>query len=199
VDQRIKFCCKSSRNTTKGLNWIRDHLDYKIGNLGNISLYVWLGTCDLTSYNKGYISLHTDSNNAVDQATQNFNEIVTIFKEYPGCKLTFIETPPYSIYEWNKYFKRSEPNQFKNEDNILIRQVLKLNANIKEINSTLGTHSPTLANDLSHKQKNTKNRHHRLRDNYNFTLYKDGVHPAQHLARVWLRKIGQQMTVDCFQ
>lgn len=38
VNQRIKFCCKSSRNTTKGLNWIRDNLDYKIGNLGNISL-----------------------------------------------------------------------------------------------------------------------------------------------------------------
>ena len=60
VDQRIQFCCKNSRNTTKGLNWIRDHLDYKIGNLGDISLYIWLGTCDLTSYNKGYISLHTD-------------------------------------------------------------------------------------------------------------------------------------------
>lgn len=38
VDQRIKFCCKSSCNTTKGLNWIRDNLDYKIWNLGNISL-----------------------------------------------------------------------------------------------------------------------------------------------------------------
>jgi hypothetical protein len=60
VDQRIQFCCKNSRNTTKGLNRIRDHLDYKIGNLGDISLYIWLGTCDLTSYNKGYISLHTD-------------------------------------------------------------------------------------------------------------------------------------------
>ena len=77
----------------------------------------------------------TDSNDAVDQATQNFNEIVTIFKEYPGCKLTFIETAPYSIYEWNKYFKHSDPNQLKNEDNILIRQVLKLSANIQEINS----------------------------------------------------------------
>ena len=29
----------------------------------------------------------------------------------------------------------SDPNQLKNEDNILIRQVLKLSANIQEINS----------------------------------------------------------------
>lgn len=93
MDQRIKlvynvpfkFCCENSRSTTKAI-------------FHSIHVYVWLGTYDLTSYNKGYynngyISLHTD------QTTQNFNEIVTIFNEYPVCKLTFIETPSYSIYE----------------------------------------------------------------------------------------------------
>ena len=166
IDQHIKFWCEKSRTTTRGYWWLRENLDHKIGHLDNISLYVWLGTCDLTSYNKGYISIRTpDSDESVDKAVENYNKIVDLLQPYPHCKLTFIETPPYSIYDWNKYYQHKDPQQFINQDSILIRQINKLNENIRQINSNLGVHPPKLEIDLSHnQQKTSKNRHRRLRD-----------------------------------
>lgn len=52
----IKFWCEKGRTTNKGVQWLRDNIATNIGQLDNISIYIWLGTCDLTCYNyKTYI------------------------------------------------------------------------------------------------------------------------------------------------
>lgn len=189
INGHILNWCESSRTTTKGFNWLQENLSNRSRHLNNIS-YVWLGTCDLTNYNQGYISLHEDCDEAISDAINNFEGIVEIFKDYPNHKLTFIETPPYSIYEWNKHHKHQEPNQYISQDSILVQQVNRLNDAIRTININLQSHSPALTTDINHNQSRTsRNRHRRRRDRYNFKLYKDGVHPNPLLARVWQRKI----------
>jgi hypothetical protein len=95
----------------QGLDWLRENLEAKIGHLDNISLYVWLGTCDLTEYNFPYITLRSNTSELVQKIVENFQEIPEILQKYPGYKLTFLEIPHYSIYKWNKSHKHPDINK----------------------------------------------------------------------------------------
>jgi len=115
---------------------------------------------------------------------------VALFKIYSECSLTFLEIPVYSIFEYNKKQGHKDPDQFISQDNSLIKQVHKANEKIRQINTRLDSSSPNFCLDLSqNKVKNTKIQHIRLRDKYNFTLSRDGVHPSINLSKIWLRKI----------
>ncbi|CAG2190666.1 unnamed protein product [Mytilus edulis] len=96
----IKFWREKGRTTKRGVQWLRDNIATKIGQLDNISIYVWLGTCDLTYYNykTKYIEQHPDPSEAIKDTVDNLNEIVKIVQNYPGCKVTLLEVPPISIY-----------------------------------------------------------------------------------------------------
>ena len=156
--------------------------------MDNIALFIWIGTCDLTVRNGKYISLRSDNDDSIDKLIQNFEEIEALFKTYTECSLTFLEIPVYSIFEYNKKQGHKDHNQFISY--CLIQQVHKANERNRQINTRLDSSSPNFCLDLSHnKVRNTKNQHIRLRDKYNFTLYRDGVHPSINLSKVWLRKI----------
>lgn len=201
IDSHIKFWCKSGRTTAEGLQWLGDNLETKIGHLDNISVYVWLGTCDLTTYDRrtSYSVLQTEPEKAVTQATENLKQIVQLFKPYPGCKVTILESPPHSVYHWNKSKGYPDTNQFQNQDCKLAWCARELNKNIRDINKTLGGVAPIFSTDLSHiKTRTTKNRHQRIADDCNYNLYRDGIHPDTLLAKVWLRKLGKLIKRDCF-
>jgi hypothetical protein len=55
-----------------------------------------MGTCNLTSKNKKYISLKSENDEEVDKIISKYNEIIKIINRYPGTKVTFLETPVYS-------------------------------------------------------------------------------------------------------
>lgn len=199
VEQSIKLWCKSGRNSRQGLEWLQENLATQIGRIDNISLYVWLGTCDLTTYNKKFIALGSENKENIEQIVTNFKEISSLFTRYPGCKLTFLETPVYSIFDWNKQAGHKNPNEFLTKDDQLIEQVHILNEHIRTINTSLGTSAPNFNLDLSHsKYKNSSNTVYRPRDQYNFTLYKDGIHPNRNLAGVWLRKLAIKVKDECW-
>jgi lysophospholipase L1-like esterase len=57
--------------------------------------------------------------------------------------------------------------------------------------------SPNFANDISNLHEKTfKSKKITLRDNYQFDMYFDGIHPTTDLARVWLKKIALQIQKD---
>ncbi|CAG2258000.1 unnamed protein product [Mytilus edulis] len=198
-ETQIKWWCAKSRTSAQGLSWLTQNLDQKIQHLHNISAYVWLGTCDLTQYNKGVISLKTESDEAINSLLSNLNKIVELFQRYPESKITFIEIPVYSIYEWNKSRNHTDPNQFLAQDEKLLEQVLRVNDKIRELNTTLNSRAPNINADLKRSNlKSSKNQHKRIRDQYNWTLHKDGVHPKRNLSRVWLRKFSTQIKADCW-
>lgn len=69
--------------------------------------------------------------------------------KYPGSKVTFLETPVYSIKSWNQYQYHKDPSIFEQQDQKLQQQIYTLNNKVREINNTLGTHSPEFTSDLS--------------------------------------------------
>jgi hypothetical protein len=111
----------------------------------------------------------------------NYQEIVKLLKIYPECKLTFLEIPPYSIHSWNLYQKHPDVDQFKSDDDILLKQIQELNDHIRYINRTLGTRTPNFSTDIQHRNKNSQKK---SRNQYNVQLYKDGIHPTTNLAKV---------------
>ena len=189
------------RNSTEGLEWLKENLKSKIGHLDNIALYVWFGTCDLTAYDKQtrFISIKDQTNETIQKVVNNYQEIAEIVKKYPEVKLTFLAIPPYSIHSWNLYQKHPDAEQFKSDDDILLKQIQELNQHIHFINSTLGTRTPNFSTDIQHRiNTSNKNSQKKARNRYNFQLYKDGIHPTANLAKVWLRKLSYQIKIDCW-
>jgi hypothetical protein len=199
VEQSIKWWCRAGRNSTQALDWLRQNIDEQIGHYDNIALYIWIGTCDLTTKNKQYISLTSCDNSSLANIKVNFEGIITILDSYPACTLTFLEIPVYSIYELNKSKGHKDVNQFKEQDEQLLGQIHSLNEYIRHLNSRTEKISPNFSQDLSHKKSNkSKNKHLLTRDNYNFQLYRDGVHPHPELARTWMRKLAVKIRDECW-
>ncbi|CAG2220939.1 unnamed protein product [Mytilus edulis] len=197
----IKWWFKSGQTSTSGLAWLKDNLASKIGHLDNISLYVWLGTCDFTDYSRcdKIITLKHNPEEAASQLINNLKEFATLLAEYPGCKITFLEIPIFSIYIWNRLHDHPDPNRFKADDNTLIKQILVVNDQIRALNNDHSSRSPSFSADIYHPIScNSKNTHRHGRDLYNFNLYLDGIHPKSALARVWLRKLAHRIKLDCW-
>jgi hypothetical protein len=154
---------------------------------------------DLTTKNKQYISLTSCDHSSLANIKVNFEGIITILDSYPACTLTFLEIPVYSIYELNKSKVMPFVNQFKEQDEQLLSQIHSLNEYIRHLNSRTEKISPNVAQDLSHKKSNkSKNKHSLTSDNYNFQLYRDGVHPHPKLARTWMRKLAVKIRDECW-
>jgi hypothetical protein len=93
IENSIKWWFKPGQNSTQGLAWLRDSLETRIGYLDNISLYVWLGTCDFTVYDRKtcYITLKKDLKEEIQTLINNLKEIKGLITVHPECKVTFLE------------------------------------------------------------------------------------------------------------
>ncbi|VDI59864.1 Hypothetical predicted protein [Mytilus galloprovincialis] len=49
IELEIRWWCKSARTSQKDFTWLQQNIAQNIERIGNIHLYVWLGTCDLTT------------------------------------------------------------------------------------------------------------------------------------------------------
>ncbi|OWF42392.1 hypothetical protein KP79_PYT05157 [Mizuhopecten yessoensis] len=197
----INWCAKGGRKFEHGHRWLIENLPAKLTRHGKVSLYVWLGTCNLTSVNKDYISLTTDLDETVNKIINTITEIRTLPERHENLKTTILEIPNYSIVKWNTYKGHSDPSSFKDQDDKLQDQIHALNKHIRGVNSKPNRHSPIFSTDLSGNSKykpgnknTTKTRHY-----YNFNLYKDGIHPENTLAKVWLKNITEQIKKVCWE
>ena len=77
--------------------------------------------------------------------------------------------PPYSIHSWNLYQKHPDAEQFKSDDDILLKQIQEINQHIHYINSTLGTRTPNFSTDIQHRI-NTSNKNSKKKPEIN-TIY----------------------------
>lgn len=200
-DTNIVWWAKSSAKTKDRKDWLESNIEEQVRTSGDIWLYVWLGTCDLTSKGKKYISLTSiTGDDTVDLIVQTYKEIRTIVNKYPGCKITFLEIPLYSITENNKRKQQKDPSTFADQDIELQRQIRKLNEYIRSLNTETNCHSPIFNTDLiitslvKQGKKRTPVKHSKI----NFKLLADGIHPDVLLARTWLKKISEQSKRDCW-
>ena len=199
ADQQIGWWAKSGCKTKEEVQWLESKLKYVSNNLW---LYIWTGTCDLTTKSGKYISLTSqEGDETVNSTVEHYRKIIEIGKKYPNIKITILETPVYSVKEFNQQKGHKNPEIFDEQDKELERQIYLLNQKVRELNEEEHHHSPTFSIDLRQisvvkkgkARKPTKVRKH------NFKLYADGIHPDTILAKVWLRKIANQIATDCYK
>ena len=159
----------------------------KIMNLDRPVVLVWLGTCEFTEKRGRNIYLR-EQNSVADVLARLQALKANIIKQNSSTEVIFLKCPIYSIIHEN------DRDSFSSEDEQLHEKLEILNQDISHLNATT---VPNLSMDLL---KNTK-RKQGCRSNcvYKFQdLYKDGVHPIDILAELWLRKIQKIVCNICF-
>ncbi|CAC5401145.1 unnamed protein product [Mytilus coruscus] len=202
-EREIKWYFKKGASIKEARIFLQQNIQSIIQEFGDLSLYVWLGTCNLTSKSiKGRIAITTfNRNQVIESILQEVELIIELFNKYPKSKLTFLETPLYSIVEWNRNKRHPDITEFYEQDIELEEQLVQLNKQIKLINNRVGSYSPKFSSDLACNTKYKKGLcHNKLtkRHHHNFNLYKDGIHPKKLLAVTWLKKITEQILKDCW-
>ena len=179
-------------NIERELYWLGEHIHDKIRELGDIHLYIWLGTCNLTKKNKdGTISLTSQQPNAAIHIFTELIKFQELFVPYQNCRTTIVEIPNYSITNWNTKVKGQQSDDRLNEDKELHAQIDQLNESIHQFNSSSGVQSPLL-NLHTKASKQVKRDRNKPRKQYtNYRLYADDIHPKRMLAKAWLADFSQ--------
>lgn len=187
--------------------WLQRNLHHKVQQYGNIVLYIWLGTCDLTekktvfdkvgskSKKITYIDLrHENDAFAIAYVQQQIEKFRRFVSSFPSVKIIFLEIPYYSIVQYNRHLRVTNPENYHDSDIILTERIGILNDYIREINEVSGFNTPRFNRDLN-KYRKTEGK--TQRKSLNFSGYKDGIHPDVELARIWMKKIVTHMLYAC--
>jgi hypothetical protein len=199
-EREIVWWAKSGDEIKDRFNWLKDNLDHKLNSLGKVWRYVWLGTSDLTSKNKKYISLTSkEGNDTVDHIVSYFSKILDLVKTHPNCRVTILETHIYSISKYNKQTGHKDTEPFQEQDSELKRQIYLLNQEARKLNNSVQLHSPSFSVDLIYKTIVKKGDHRKPTNTkkVNINVYADGIHPDHLLTKTWVRRIAEQTIKDC--
>lgn len=199
--ENIIIECRPGARLQDYFHWLRRNLLRLVNNFGNITLYVFLGTCDLTVKKGKFTELrHTDDISAISYAKFQIERYISFVKQFTTVTLVFLEIPPYSIEAWNKAKGHRDPKNFHSQDFILLERIALVNEYIRIVNEKssenrdLPLSSPRFKLDLL---KFRKEKGGKQRKTLNFSNYKDGIHPTCLLARCWMKRIVAQILTDC--
>lgn len=194
----IKYFNKKGWKVQQVIDWAEENLKGLCEQYQRKTFYIWLGTCDLTEFNKTtrYISLGHQLDANVRYIRRKFIELKNyIVQNIPKSEVIFLEIPPYSIQRWNKTQGHKQPDIFAEDDQNLQDQLYQLNKYIREINNS-ETKSPKFEYDIRKISKRKGGTDEYL----NFNLYADdGVHPSPTLSKLWLRRICTKILERCFK
>jgi lysophospholipase L1-like esterase len=200
----IEFWARASLTVADGLQYLKDNLQKHINLLHpqTVTLFIWLGTCDLTYKPKHerFIYLKSKKNTTVNSVCRTLKEIHNFTKQFGSkVKVIFLHLPIYSIYHWNfhKQFG-SGVWKFKNDDRLLRQQIEVVNNYINDLNRILHVHSPQFSIDLKNSHRRYLPTHSYTEYGYRFNCYKDGVHPKPLLAKLWLIRITRLLHDYCY-
>lgn len=193
----IDFVCRGGATFKDQYHWLERNLEKKVQYYGKIILYVWLGTCDLTSRQGKYIDLrHNDDGTSLAYLRCQIDRYLTFVSNFPSVKIVFLEIPPYSIQTWNACKGHKNPYSFHSQDLVLSERISIVNEYIRSVNEYSGVTSPKFRLDLLRYRKANRENSFK-RTSLNFSNYNDGIHPNNLLARCWMKRIVAQIFRDC--
>lgn len=193
VEQDIIWCCNKSQTSEAGLHWLFANIDKKLERYGELSIYIWLGTCDLTIKGK-YVALKS---NYLDVSAKTIEKYQSLLDDtrFKGVKIVFLEIPYFSIKEYNRFLGHKDPDSFVEQDQQLETAISKFNSQIHKLNEVNGVKSPKFCVDLIRGRGRKRSG---VKYYNNFNVYTDGIHPKPILAKYWLRKIAECVRRDCY-
>ena len=199
IQNDIKFYPFSGHTSSKTLQWVEENLASKVESYGNVSLYVWTGTCDFTvKGSRQHLSVNPDPH-VVTKFSQNLKAIKRHVKSFghQAC-VTFLEVPIYSINRWNVAHGHDDTDPQTNIDLSTLLQ--DANLHVQHINDSMSKRSPKFTLDLLNTRRvGSGNRPGRRRAViYDYDMYLDGIHPGPLLSKYWLRKIQENIQATCF-
>jgi len=182
-ENKIFWWCNKGAKTECQFQWLKDNLLTKFEELSSehLTIYVWLGTCDITHKIGDFIELTSVNNDSVNKICNSYKEIYKFLSGFPTIKVVFLELPFYSIYLWNLYRKHPNPHKYREQDKLLSNQISAVNSFIRETNTVLRAHSPNFGLDL---EKCRKHRGKPTEYSHNYGLMQDGVQPHPKRAKV---------------
>ena len=194
LERSIVWLGHSGLNSEEGINLLKSKLAELTRTYGRLSVYLFLGTCDLTQKVGDFIVLKRGYRAIRAEVIRLYGELAD-YAQLNSIDLTLLEIPIYSIKEWNKYYGDPCPEVFDRNDKQIYKSVKKTNNAIKSINSRLLKHSPSFSLDLENSRKphGRKERYY-----FNYCLLKDGIHPTPLVAKLWLRRIAALVRQDCY-
>lgn len=192
----VEFQCRGGAIFVDQFYLLQSNLRKKVHQFGEIVLYVFLGTCDLTLKKGKYIELRHDNDHAaVSYLLFQINRFLNFVSNFPSVSIVFLEIPPYSLQAWNKSRGHRDPFSFQSQDLILHQRICLINDYIRGINHSKDVVSPRFNLDLHRYRKSSGS--NQGRTSINFSNYKDGVHPKPLLARCWMKRIVLRIFTDC--
>ena len=185
IQENIQWWLKSGRTTLDGLTWLIRKISHKQKRHGDLHIYRWLGSCDLTGKTGRFIFLkdtYVRESAILSDALEQFDQLARR-KRFP---ITFFEIPYFSIVEYNRHHNLRNPEIFKGDDIDLKIALKTINEKVVQINERNGTHSPAVNYDL---RRCRNNRRRRKKYYINYNVYRDGFHPDEWLSKYWLRPL----------
>jgi len=116
VEKQIVWWCEGGASIQKQYRWLQKNLETEVALIGPIHLYIWLGTCNLTTKKGKFISLTSHDSTTVTLISDYIRKINDLVLSSPECKVTALELPEYSIVSYNKNAGHNKPQNFTNED-----------------------------------------------------------------------------------
>lgn len=195
----IEFCCKPGGTFDFGLHYLEKNLDRLVVQYKSIVLYIWLGTCDITTKRGKFIYLtHKTDDECSDFISFKLNQFVKLCSRFtPHVKLIFLEIPPYSLKDWNlfKGCSLSHIVDLDEQEQVLHRRIDILNELVKSTNNRLNPLGDVLSlnfrSDLLIYKRAGK------APVVNYKLLRGGVNPIDLLARSWMKRLVSKIFIDC--
>lgn len=202
----IEFWCEPGATATNRLEYLKQHLPSELarvrhsGQRNLVTIFVWVGTCDLTVKQGSYIYLKSNTNSAVFALCQTLKDIYHYCREFgQAVKLVFLQFPVISIYRYNYFHNYGNGVwKFRQDDIVLHSQIDNVNRYINDLNRVLHVDSPKFSEDLRKSRRRDNPDCSRLQHTFRFTAYEDGVHPKPFLAKLWLIKITRLLHDHCY-
>lgn len=196
----IHFWCYPGATAEHRLQYLKDNLAGQLASLEKITLFVWVGTCNLTTKTGQFIEITSTNTDAAYALINTLKEIYHFVRTFgDDVKLVFLHLPLYSIYKYNESKGHQSLDKFVEQDCLLRQQIEIVNNYMSDTNRLLHAYSPQFSEDLV-KSKSKKNSGfpQRTKYSYKFVLYTDGIHPKPKLAKLWLARLCRLVHDFCY-
>jgi len=192
----LELWCIAGATTEKLIELLVERLPKAIKRHENITLYLWSGTCDLSSKRSGKLELVCWDDTKVSEVKDSFKKAFTLMSGFPSVTLKILECPQYSISKWNEfkgYQRDIELDRLVEKE--LNRQVATLNSYIRVLNDDHNSNTLNINNCVIRARGGRKSKRNRV--SVNLKLYKDGIHPGEILSELWTLMIIDAICKSC--